>query len=270
MKELFQKYIRESTLPEIYCPGCGYGQFLNTFVRALDELGIQKGDISIFSGGGCGSWGGMYLDVDVFKCLHGRSVAFAEGAKIVRPEKTVVAFSGDGDGVGIGGNHYIHAARRNVDITVIQLTNLVYGMTGAQKAPTTPIEGHTKTSPYGNDEYPFDVGRLAIASGATYFARWTTAHPLQCQKAIVEGIKHRGFSLIEIISQCPTGAGRNMYGTDVGYEIMEMFKKLYTPLRRDETPDINNTQGRLGTFIDIDRPTLDDNMEAIIKELSEK
>ena len=115
------------------------------------------------------------------------------------------------------------------------------GMTGAQKAPTTPLYGKTKTSPYGNEEEPFDVGRLCIAAGATYFARWTTAHPVQLQKAICEAIQHKGFSVVEVISQCPTGAGRNMYGTDQGYEIMDMFKKPYTPLRPGEEPDITNT-----------------------------
>ena len=165
MKELYKKYIREYTFPEIFCPGCGYGIFLNAFIRALDELGIKKGDIGIVSGGGCGAWMGMNLDVDVFKCLHGRSIAFAEGVKIARPDKPVVAFTGDGENVGIGGNHMIHAARRNIDITCFQLTNLVYGMTGAQKAPTTPLYGKTKTSPYGNEEEPFDVGRLCIAAG---------------------------------------------------------------------------------------------------------
>ena len=266
MKELYKKYIREYTFPEIFCPGCGYGIFLNAFVRALDELGIKKGDIGIVSGGGCGAWMGMNLDVDVFKCLHGRSIAFAEGVKIARPDKPVVAFTGDGENVGIGGNHMIHAARRNIDITCFQLTNLVYGMTGAQKAPTTPLYGKTKTSPYGNEEEPFDVGRLCIAAGATYFARWTTAHPVQLQKAICEAIQHKGFSVVEVISQCPTGAGRNMYGTDQGYEIMDMFKKTYTPLRPGEEPDITNTSGRLGKFYEVHKPTFMDTMDAIKKE----
>lgn len=270
MKELFKKYIREYTLPEIFCPGCGYGIFLNAFIRALNTMNVQKGDIGIISGGGCGAWMGMNLDVDVFKCLHGRSIAFAEGVKIARPDKLVVAFTGDGENVGIGGNHLIHAARRNIDITCVQLTNFVYGMTGAQKAPTTPLDGKTKTSPYGNEEEPFDVGRLAIAAGTTYFARWTTAHPVQIEKAMVEAMQHKGFSVVEIVSQCPTGAGRNMFGTDSGYEIMDMFKKTYTPLKPSETPDIMNTTGRLGTFINVSKPTFLDNMDRIMGERSAK
>lgn len=266
MKDLYMKYIRERTLPEIFCPGCGYGIFLNAFIRALDEQNIQKGDIGIISGGGCGAWMGMNLDVDVFKCLHGRSIAFAEGLKIARPDKQVVAFTGDGENVGIGGNHMIHAARRNMDITVVQLTNLVYGMTGAQKAPTTPLYGKTKTSPYGNEEPPFDVGRLAIAAGATYFARWTTAHPIQIEKAMCEAMQHKGFSLVEVISQCPTGAGRNMFGTDNPSEIMDMFKKQFTPLKPGETPNLLDTSGRLGTFINTDKPTCLDTMDTIMKE----
>ena len=139
-------------------------------------------------------------------------------------------------------------------------------MTGAQTAPTTPLYGKTKTSPYGNEEEPFDVGRLCIAAGATYFARWTTAHPVQLQKAICEAIQHKGFSVVEVISQCPTGAGRNMYGTDQGYEIMDMFKKTYTPLRPGEEPDITNTSGRLGKFYEVHKPTFMDTMDAIKKE----
>lgn len=263
MKELFQKYVREYTLPEIFCPGCGYGMFLNTFIRALDEMQVKKGDLGIISGGGCGAWMGMNLDYDVFKCIHGRSIAFAEGLKVARPDKMVVAFTGDGENVGIGGNHMIHAARRNMDITCIQLTNLVYGMTGAQKAPTTPLYGKTKTSPYGNEEEPFDVGRLAVSAGATYFARWTTAHPIQLQKTLVEAMQHKGFSVVEVISQCPTGAGRNLFGTPDPCAIMEMFKEQYIPLKPGEKPDPYNTLGRLGKFYDVDKPTSLDTMEEI-------
>lgn len=266
MKELYTRYIREYTFPEIFCPGCGYGMFLNAFIRAIDKMGIKKGDLGIVSGGGCGAWMGMNLDFDVFKCLHGRSIAFAEGIKIARPDKKVIAFTGDGENVGIGGNHMIHAARRNIDITCIQLTNLVYGMTGAQKAPTTPLYGITKTSPYGNEEEPFDVGRLAVAAGATYFARWTTAHPLQLENAIIEAMRHKGFSVLEVISQCPTGAGRNMFGTDKAYEIMDMFKEKYIPLKPGEKPDPFNTAGRHGRFYKEDKPTFLDTMDEIKKE----
>lgn len=261
MKEEFVRKLRKDGLPLIFCPGCGYGTALNSFLRAMETLDLKKGDVGFFSGAGCGCWLPLYLDYDVAHTLHGRPIAFAQGAKMARPDKTVVVFTGDGDNVGIGGNHFIHAARRNIDITVVQMSNMVYGMTGAQKAPTTPLMGKTKSSPYGNEEEPFDLGRLSVAAGATYFARWTTAHPIQLEKAYVEAIRHKGFSVIEIISQCPTGAGRNIYGSDKGYEMLEAFRREYTPLRPGEAPDLNDTRMRLGTLIDIQRPTIHDNLE---------
>ena len=261
MKELFANKLRKDGPPLIFCPGCGYGTALNSFIRAMDTLQLKQGDVGFFSGAGCGCWLPLYLNYDVAHTLHGRPIAFAQGAKIARPDKTVIVFTGDGDNVGIGGNHFIHAARRNIDITVIQMSNLVYGMTGAQKAPTTPLMSKTKTSPYGNEEEPFDLGKLSAAAGATFFARWTTAHPVQLERAFVDAVRHRGFSVVEIISQCPTGAGRNMYGTDKGYEMLEAFRRIYSPIKQGELVEMGGTQLRLGTLIDIDKPTIHDNLK---------
>ncbi len=224
MNQLAEKYLRKEALPFIFCPGCGDGTVLNSFVNAVDHMGIFE-DLACVSGIGCSSWVPVYLKTDVLHTLHGRAIPHAEGLKIARPDKHVVVFSGDGDCMGIGGNHLIHAARRNIDITVIMMTNHIYGMTGGQKAPTTPFEAVTKTSPLGNDEHPFDTYNLVVGAGATHFSRWTTAHPIQLQKAMEAAIAHKGFSFIEVLSQCPTQAGRNIFGLRTGVELVHWYKE---------------------------------------------
>jgi 2-oxoglutarate ferredoxin oxidoreductase subunit beta len=224
MHPLAEKYIRKEALPLIFCPGCGDGTVLNVFLRAVEEMGIFQ-DLALVGGIGCSGWLPTYLKADVLHVLHGRAIPFATGLKLTDPRRKVVVFTGDGDGVGIGGNHFIHGARRNIDLTVIMLNNGIYGMTGGQVAPTTPPRGKTQTSPYGNLEYPFDVCELARAAGATYVARWTTAHPYQLLKAIKEGINHEGFAFIEVLSQCPTQAGRYMEGTSDPGELLSIIKK---------------------------------------------
>jgi len=224
MHPLAEKYIRKEALPLIFCPGCGDGTVLNVFLRAVEEMGIFQ-DLALVGGIGCSGWLPTYLRADVLHVLHGRTIPFATGLKLTNLRRKVVVFTGDGDGVGIGGNHFIHGARRNIDLTVIMLNNGIYGMTGGQVAPTTPQRGKTQTSPYGNLEYPFDVCELARAAGATYVARWTTAHPYQLLKAIKEGINHEGFAFIEVLSQCPTQAGRYMEGTSDPGELLSIIKK---------------------------------------------
>jgi 2-oxoglutarate ferredoxin oxidoreductase subunit beta len=211
MNSIAEKYIRKETLPFIFCPGCGHGIVVNAFLRVLDKLNIGENEMGLVSGIGCSSWAPVYIDMDCLHTLHGRALAQAEGLKAVNPDKKVVVFSGDGDCAGIGGNHLIHAAKRNVDITVIMMSNYIYGMTGGQRAPTTPYGAITKTSPLGNEEHPFDMYKLVTGAGATYYARASVTHPIQLEKAIEEGIKHKGFSFIEVLSPCPTTAGRNIF-----------------------------------------------------------
>ncbi len=213
MNSIAEKYLRKSALPLIFCPGCGDGIVLGSFLRAVDALGIAKEDMALVSGIGCSSWAPVYVDTDVMHTLHGRAIPCAVGLKTARPDKKIIVFTGDGDCVGIGGNHLIHAARRNIDITVILMTNFIYGMTGGQKAPTTPFGAETKTSPLGNEERPFDVCKLVVGAGGTFFARQTAAHPLPMQKAIESALCHKGFSVVEVFSQCPTQAGRSLYKT---------------------------------------------------------
>ncbi len=245
MNKLAEKYIRKEALPMIFCPGCGDGTLLNAFIRSMDKMGI-KDELACVSGIGCSSWVPVYLNVDVIHSIHGRAIPFAEGLKVTRPEKKIVVFTGDGDGSGIGGNHLIHAARRNIDITVIMMTNYIYGMTGGQKAPTTPKDAITKTSPLGNDERPFDIGKLGIGAGATYYSRWTTAHPIQLEKAFIDAINHKGFSFVEVLSQCPTQAGRNIFNMRKPTQMVDWYKNNTYICKNGETPDESNPKIALG------------------------
>jgi len=222
------KYIRNQ--PSAFCAGCGDGTILNCFVRALDDLGLDKDKVLCVSGIGCSAWiPSPNFNGDTLHTTHGRALAFATGAKAYSGDLTTVVFTGDGDGAGIGGNHLIHAARRNVDITTILVNNLSYAMTGGQIAPTTHHGERTATSPYGNPESPFDITRLAAAAGATYVARWTTYHVLELTRSIKEAIQHKGFALIEVMAQCPTQQ-RRMFGFrepvhKLPTRILEMFQE---------------------------------------------
>lgn len=212
MKMKSTNYIRERyirCLPTPFCPGCGGGIILNAFARAVDNTEIDQKKILVVSGIGCSSWiPSPFFKSDILHTPHGRAIAYATGAKLAKPSLNVIVFTGDGDCAGIGGNHFIHAARRNIDMTVICVNNFVYGMTGGQVAPTTPTGKYTSTTPDGNKERPFDLCKLAVSAGATFVARWTTYHVRQIIATIEDGIKHNGFSFIEILSQCPTHYGR--------------------------------------------------------------
>jgi 2-oxoglutarate/2-oxoacid ferredoxin oxidoreductase subunit beta len=195
-----------------FCPGCGNGIILNCFVRAVDDLGWNVNEMLCVSGIGCSSWiPSPHFRGDTLHTTHGRALAFATGAKVFNSSLKTVVFTGDGDGSGIGGNHLIHAARRNIGITCILVNNFNYALTGGQIAPTTLHDLKTSTSPYGNPEQPFDIAKLVVAAGATYVARWTTNHVLELTKSIKEAMQNPGFSFIEILSQCPTQQ-RNIIG----------------------------------------------------------
>ncbi len=222
------RYLRHQ--PSAFCAGCGNGTILNCFVRALDELGVPQDKVLCVSGIGCSAWiPSPNFNGDTLHTTHGRALAFATGVKVFNSDLATVVFTGDGDGAGIGGNHLIHAARRNIDITTILVNNLSYAMTGGQIAPTTLHGERTVTSPYGNPENPFNLTELATAAGATYVARWTTYHVVQLTQSIKEALQHRGFSFIEVLSQCPTQQRRifNMRGPIQGIpsRILEMFSE---------------------------------------------
>lgn len=207
------KYLRETGLcgdrfPTIFCPGCGIGQVLNYTLIAVDHIihkdGISRDRFVFASGVGCSArLTSHYLNFDAIWSLHGRAPAVVTGALLAQPELKAIVFTGDGDAAAIGGNHFIHVCRRNLDMTLICMNNGLYGMTGGQSAPTTPRGTSSTTSPYGNVENAFDLCELAITAGASYVARWTTAHPKQCIQAIEKGIRKKGLAFIEIMTQCP-------------------------------------------------------------------
>ena len=232
-KEGIYNYLRtDKKFPPIWCAGCGNGIVMGSMLRAIAAIGLDKDKVAVVSGIGCSGRTSTYVDFNTLHTTHGRALTFATGLKLARPELTVLVAMGDGDALAIGGNHFIHAARRNIDLTVIMINNGIYGMTGGQVAPTTPLQGRTQTSPYGNLEPPFDVCELARSAGATYVARWTAAHPVQLLRTIKEGIEHPGFTFIEVMAQCPTQAGRYIEGTSNPGELLSLLKKRAVSLEK--------------------------------------
>ncbi|HQN91901.1 MAG TPA: thiamine pyrophosphate-dependent enzyme [Methanoculleus sp.] len=203
------EWLREDRLPHIYCSGCGNGTVINCTLAAIDEVGWRRDETVFLSGIGCSSRAPGYINTDSLHTTHGRALAFATGVKLARPDLKVVVFTGDGDLAAIGGNHFIHACRRNVDMTVVCMNNQIYGMTGGQGSPTTPPGAISTTTPYGASEPAFDLADLAIAAGANYVARWTSYHVTELTKAIATGLQTPGLAFIEVRTQCPTNYGRS-------------------------------------------------------------
>ena len=259
--------LRQDRLPHIWCSGCGLGTVLTCFVSALQKSGLDPAKVAVVSGIGCTGRAAGYLNLDGFHTTHGRAIPFATGLKLGNPELKVVVISGDGDLVAIGGNHFIHAARRNMDITVICVNNFNYGMTSGQMGPTTPTTARTSTSPYGNTEHPFNIPYLAAASGATYVARWTALHVRRLERSILEALNKRGFSVVEVISPCPTYYGRwNKMGSSL--EQMKYYHDR-SVIRHWSDPaeaDIGlGTDIIVGRFVDQDKPTFDELQRELIR-----
>ncbi len=204
----YSNYIRKGRLPHIWCPGCGYGIIMKAMIRAIHNTGWSKDEVVLASGIGCASRLPGYVDFNTLHTTHGRSLGFATGIKLANPDLKVIAMGGDGDMSAIGGNHFIHACRRNIDITVIVFNNHIYGMTGGQYSPTTPQGAKATTAPYGMIEPSFDISNLAIAAGASFVARSTSYHAVPMEKLIFQALQHKGLSVVEIIVGCPTGYGR--------------------------------------------------------------
>lgn len=259
-----EKYLRMDRIPHIWCPGCGIGTTVNCFARALDKCGLDLEKLAIVSGIGCTGRVAGYLRFDSFHTTHGRAIPFATGLKLANPELKVVVYSGEGDLIAIGGNHFIHAARRNVDMTVICVNNFNYAMTGGQASSTTPISAIATTAPYGVCERPFNLPFLAECCGAVYVARWTTYHVRQATKAMTEALKKKGFSFVELISPCPTlYERRNRLGS--GLDRMRWFKENTVIQNGADTRtcDIEFQKEIVcGKFVDVERPTLVDELEA--------
>ncbi len=229
--EATHKYLRsKKKFPHVWCAGCGNGIVMGSLIRAIDKLGIDKDNIAVVSGIGCSSRMPVYLDFNTLHTTHGRALAFATGVKMAKPRMKVIVITGDGDALAIGGNHFIHACRRNIDITTILIDNKIYGMTGGQCAPTTPAGSIATTMPYGNYENQFDPAQLAIAAGASYVARGTVYHVQQLDKLIEGGLEKKGFALIDAISNCHTYYGRfNREGDAVA--MLMWMKKHAMPIK---------------------------------------
>jgi 2-oxoglutarate/2-oxoacid ferredoxin oxidoreductase subunit beta len=214
MTRAMEQYLRKGLKGTAFCPGCGHGLLLGAILRAVDRLGVPKRDLLFVSGIGCAAWiPSPNIGADTLHTLHGRAIAFATGAKLANPKLTTIIASGDGDLTSIGGNHLIHAARRDLDVTVVCANNQIYGMTGGQTASTTPVGARTATDPAGNAFRPFDVCRLVMAAGARYAARFPVTRPLELTDAVEKAIRIKGFTFVEAISPCPTQYGRrNAHG----------------------------------------------------------
>jgi 2-oxoglutarate ferredoxin oxidoreductase subunit beta len=255
--ETLQKLRKNKKFPTIWCSGCGIGVVMGALIRAIDHLGLKNDDVALVAGIGCTARMPVYMDFNTLHTTHGRALAFATGLKIARPDMKVIAIMGDGDALAIGGNHFIHAARRNLGITALVVNNAIYGMTGGQYSPTTPLGGRATTAPYGNIEPPFPICELAITAGATYVARSTVYHALELDKFLAEAIAKDGFSVVEAVSYCHTTYGRlNKLGTaaDMMRALKDdsISKTAYDAL----TPEQKTTNTKIvrGKFMDIDRP----------------
>ena len=265
-----RNYMRKSAR-KVWCGGCGNGIAMGALIRAIIQLKIPQDQIAVFTGIGCNGRGAAYIEFDSMQAPHGRPIPVATGLKLTRPEMEVIVYSGDGDIAAIGGNHLIHAARRNIGITVVLVNNYIYGMTGGQVAPTTPHQGIATTAPYGNLEYPFDICALAAAAGATYVARSTTYHVNQLTSFIAKGIQNKGFSLIEVISQCPTQFGKlNNRGTPA--QMLLWLKRNSVTLKEASSKTPQELEGRviIGEFANKERPELAAQYQQMLKAVKKE
>lgn len=265
------EYLRTDRVPHIWCEGCGLGILLNSFAQALKDLDFDMDRLVVVSGIGCAGRASGYIKSDAFHTTHGRAIAFATGVKVANPKLKPVVISGDGDLFAIGGNHLIHAARRNIDMLVICSNNFNYGMTGGQVGPTTPTGSRTMTSPYGNIEHPFNLSALTACAGATYVSRWTVVHVRRLTEAIKKGLQKKGFSFIEVVTPCPIVYGRyNRLGSG-----LDMMKEMqaHTVIKHGIYPtEATIEPGKetiVGEFVDIEKPEYSDMVHALSKEQGE-
>lgn len=267
----FRRYMRSHVTRTTTCPGCGNGIITQAILRAIDELGLDMEDFIFVSGIGCSAWiPSPLFAADTLHTTHGRPIAFATGIKLSLPEKNVLVASGDGDLAAIGGNHLIHAARRNINLTVVLVNNGIYGMTGGQTAPTTPRGVSTITSPFGALEHTFDICALVAAAGSPYVARWTTYHPRQITRSIKKAIRKKGFALVEAISQCPVQFGR---AANLGkaVDMLRYYKDNSIRIQKAKDLDKEALKGRIvvGEFVDVEKAELTSEWARLKQEVME-
>ena len=257
LKHPQEHLLRTDRFPHIWCPTCGIGTVVKCFVDAIDRAGMDYDKMAIVSGIGCTGRVAGYVKLDSYHTTHGRAIPFATGLKLANRNLKVVVFSGDGDLSAIGGNHLIHAARRNMDIMVVCVNNFIYGMTGGQVAPTTPQPANTSTTPHGAFEPPFSLPHLLEACGAVYVARWTCLHVRRLTKSLTEALRKPGFSFVEAIAPCSTlYARRNRLGS--GFDLMKFYHDCSEITHGADTADVAieyQKTIKVGKFVDVERPT---------------
>lgn len=267
-KHPMDNLLRMDRMPHIWCPGCGIGNAVSAFADAIDKLGVDLDQLCVVSGIGCTGRVAGYIKVDSFHTTHGRAIPYATGIKLGNPKLKVVVISGDGDLVSIGGNHFVHAARRNIDLTVICVNNFIYAMTGGQVAPTTPIPAYTTTSPFGNFETPSNVPQIAEAAGAVYVARWTALHMRRLTYAITDALQRPGFSVVEVISPCAMYYSRiNRLGD--GLDMMKFYYDNSVIKHGEPTDNLEIDYQKeiiVGKFVDRERPTFSESLQEWLKD----
>jgi 2-oxoglutarate ferredoxin oxidoreductase subunit beta len=269
--KLIHKYLRhDKKFPHVWCPGCGIGIMLGALIRAIDRTGYEKDDIVLVSGIGCSGRLPVYVDFNTLHTTHGRALTFATGVKLAKPNLKVIVIMGDGDAVAIGGNHFIHAARRNIDLTAIILNNSVYGMTGGQYSPTTPYGMRSTTTVYSNIEQDFKISELAVIAGAVFVGRGTVYHAKLLDSLIEKALLKKGFSVVEVIAHCHTQYGRqNRLGSAV--EMMEWQRDHAVPMEKalKMKPEELKDKILTGVLIDKELPVFQDEYEKIRERAKE-
>jgi 2-oxoglutarate ferredoxin oxidoreductase subunit beta len=269
--ENYEKFLRIEKFPLIFCPGCGDGIVLKAILRAVDRVGLERDEICMVSGIGCSSRTSGYVDFNTLHTTHGRALTFATGVKMARPDLKVIVVTGDGDATAIGGNHFIHAARRNIDITVILYNNWIYGMTGGQVSPATPPGRFASTAPFGSFEPNFDIAALAAGAGASFVARETVAKPLLLDRLIERAIRKKGFSLVEALTPCPTAYGRRNKAGDAVDMVRDLKDRSVSVARAAEMTDGERADAIVtGVFVDVDKPEYTEQYARLVERLRAK
>ena len=265
-------YLRhDKKFPHVWCPGCGNGIVMGSLLRAISNLKLSKDEVVVASGIGCSGRMPTYLDFNTLHTTHGRALTFATGVKLANPSLTVLAIMGDGDATAIGGNHFIHAARRNLNLTAIIINNSIYGMTGGQYSPTTPFGAETATSVYGNIEHAFSIAELAVTAGASFVSRTSVYHADLMDKLIEQAISKRGFAVVEVISNCHVQYGRrNMLGGAV--DMMRSFRDNAVTVRKAATMNTDELEGKItiGVLADRDLPISTEEYNKLRKRAEEE